>query len=143
MYGERFVSPTIAAHRGAVLRTAATIKLNPSNPRQHSQTITKIARNIDKVGFIVPCLVDDDNRVLAGNARIAAAAQLGMAMVPVVRLRHLSEPEKRAFIIADNRLPELASWNEESLRQELAFLSDLDIDFDWTISRRTGSLRST
>lgn len=109
------------------------LKLNGTNPRRHSpKQIVNIARNIDKVGFIVPCLVDDENRVLAGNARIEAAGQLGMTTVPVVRLRHLSEPEKRAFIIADNKLPELASWDEASLRHELAFLSDLDIDFDFS-----------
>lgn len=108
------------------------LKLNASNPRQHSQKqITNITRNINQFGFVVPCLADDDNHVLAGNLRIAAAALLGMERVPVVRLHHLSEPEKRAFIIADNRLPELASWNKTSLRQELAFLNDLDIDFDF------------
>ena len=93
----------------------AALNLNAPNPRQHGEKqITNIAKNIDLFGFVVPCLVDDDNRVLAGNARIAAAALLGMATVPVVRLRHLGEPEKRAFIIADNRLPELASWDQES-----------------------------
>ena len=106
---------------------------NTSNPRRHSQKqISKIARIIDKYGFLVPCLVDDENRVLAGNARIEAAAQLGMATVPVIRVRHLSEPEQRAFIIADNRLPELATWDEACLRQEFAFLSDHDVDFDFT-----------
>lgn len=111
----------------------AELKLNASNPRQHDQKqITKLARNIDKMGFVVPCIIDDDNRVLAGNARIEAAALLGMAKVPVVKVRHLSEPDKRAFILADNKLPGLASWDEHLLRTELAFLNDLGIDFDFS-----------
>jgi DNA modification methylase len=110
-----------------------SLKLNTTNPRRHSQKqITKIAKSINQVGFVAPCLVEDENRVLAGNARIEAAAQLGMTEVPVVRLRHLSEPDKRALIIADNKLAELASWDETLLRQELAFLNDLDIDFDFS-----------
>jgi hypothetical protein len=110
-----------------------SLKMNLANPRQHSQRqIINIARNIDQVGFVVPCIIDDENHVLAGNARIEAATELGMTTVPVVRLRHLNELEQRAFIIADNRLPELASWNEVLLRQELSLLNDLDIDFDFS-----------
>ena len=111
----------------------SALKLNESNPRVHSEKqITNIAKNIDKFGFVFPCTVDEDLRVLAGNARVQAAARLGMTRVPVVRLRHLTEADKRALIIAENRLPELASWDEQSLRQEFEFLSEVDIDFDFS-----------
>jgi len=135
MTDNRALLPMVSNFPRLKIEYLSTTALTPntSNPRRHSQKqISKIARIIDKYGFLVPCLVDDENRVLAGNARIEAAVQLGIATVPVIRVRHLSEREQRAFIIADNRLPELASWDEASLRREFAFLSDHDVDFDFT-----------
>jgi len=67
---------------------------------------------------------------MAGNARLAAAKQLGLETVPTICVTHLSEPEKRAFIMSDNRIAELADWDQDKLRTELEFLSNLEIDFD-------------
>jgi ParB-like chromosome segregation protein Spo0J len=104
----------------------ASIKPNPHNARDHSpEQIDKLKRSLERFGFVTPPIIDDSNQLLCGHARLEAARQLRYAFVPVVRANHLSESEKRAFIIADNRLTELASWNRKSLRHELQFLSDL------------------
>jgi DNA modification methylase len=108
------------------------IKRSPYNARQHTaKQISKLARSIHKFGFISPAVIDEDWTLLCGHARVEAASRLGMREIPVVRTCHLSESDKRAFILADNRLAELASWNRKSLQRELAFLSELDIDFDF------------
>jgi hypothetical protein len=110
----------------------ASIKPNPHNARDHSpQQIDKLKRSLELFDFVTPLIIDDSNQLLCGHARLEAARQLGYALVPVIRANHLSESEKRAFIIADNRLAELACWNCKSLRRELQFLSDVNIDFDF------------
>jgi 16S rRNA G966 N2-methylase RsmD len=109
------------------------LKRNARNPRDHDEKqIAKLEKSIVKFGFVVPCVVDDERRVLAGNARLAAAKRAGMTEVPVVRIGYLTEAEKRAFILADNKLAELATWNEDVLRSELRFLTDLNFDFDFS-----------
>jgi DNA modification methylase len=85
-----------------------------------------------RFGCVTPLVVDDSNMLLCGHARLEAAAHAGFTQVPVVRASHLSESDKRAFILADNKLAELASWNKLALRRELHFLSELDIDFDFS-----------
>src|SRR5262245_49872701 len=108
------------------------IKNNPHNSREHDRKqLAKLRRSIEKFGFLVPVIVDESGELLCGHARVTAARQLGLISVPAIRAGTLGEVDKRAFIIADNRLAELASWNERSLRRELNFLSDLDIDFDF------------
>lgn len=105
---------------------------NPRSARKHDEKQkAKLAKSIDKFGFVEPVIVDETNAVLSGNARIEAAEQLNMQTVPIIRLTHLSEAEKRAFILAVNRLPELAKWDLEILRSELQYLTDFDIDFDF------------
>jgi DNA modification methylase len=110
----------------------AGIKLNPHNAREHNpKQIEKLKRSIKRFGFVTPLVIDDSNVLLCGHARLEAAKQLGYAMVPVIRASHLTESDKRAFIVADNRLAELASWNRKALQRELCFLSELDVDFDF------------
>ena len=109
------------------------IKANPHNARTHDRKqLSKLVRSIEKFGFVVPLIVDESGELLCGHARVMAAKQLGFTSLPVIRAFHLSEADKRAFIIADNRLAELASWNKTVLRQELSFLSELDIDYDFS-----------
>jgi DNA methylase/ParB-like nuclease domain len=100
--------------------------------QSQAKQIAKLMRSIQRFGFLTPLVIDDSNQLLCGHARLEAAKQLGYVVVPVVRAGHLSESEKRAFILADNRLAERASWNRKALGRELRFLSDLDIDFDFT-----------
>lgn len=111
----------------------SSIAENPQNARGHSRKqIAALARSIGKYGFNVPIIVDQDGVVLCGHARLAAARLLGMAVVPGVRISHMSGAERRAFALAENRLAQLASWDEDTLKRELAFLSDYDISFDFT-----------
>ncbi len=106
---------------------------NKSNARKHSQKqIAKLAQSIRKFGFLTPVIVDGDNHLLCGHARVEAAQQIGMPAVPAIRVAHLSEAQKRAYIIADNRLAELASWDAALLRKELQFLTEYDVDFDFS-----------
>jgi hypothetical protein len=76
-------------------------------------------------------VVDETGELLCGHARVSAARRLKIQSIPAVRACHLSEAQKRAFVLADNRLAELASWNAKSLKRELQFLSELDIDYDF------------
>ncbi len=112
-------------------RAIDDLKPYAGNARTHSdKQITQIAASIRQFGFVNPVLVDGDGTIIAGHGRVAAAKQLGQNNVPTIVLAHLSEAERRAYVIADNRLAELAGWDEEILAIELQGLSDLDLDFD-------------
>ncbi|MET0085272.1 MAG: DNA methyltransferase [Sedimenticola sp.] len=101
------------------------------NARTHSEEhIRKIAKSIRAFGFVNPILVGDDGTIIAGHGRIEAAKQLGLEQVPTIRLSHLSESERRAYVLADNRLAELADWDNEILAIELQSLLDIDTEFD-------------
>ena len=101
------------------------------NPRTHSDAqVAQIAGSIAAFGFNAPILVDSNAGVIAGHGRVLAARQLGLEEVPVIVLDHLSEIQKRAYVIADNRLAELAGWDDDLLRQQLAELRDADIDLE-------------
>jgi len=75
-------------------------------------------------------IVDGAGTIIAGHARVLAARQLGLPTVPTIRVEHLSEAERRAYILADNKIAENAGWDPELLRVELEFLSRIDIDVD-------------
>jgi ParB-like chromosome segregation protein Spo0J len=93
------------------------------NPRTHSaEQITALAASILRFGFTNPILVDEQDGVVAGHGRLLAAQELGLKKVPVVVLDHLTETERRAYVIADNRLAELAGWDREILAEELCVL---------------------
>jgi len=103
------------------------------NARTHSPAqIAKIAKSIHEFGFTNPILVDGDSGIIAGHARLAAARQLGLAQVPVIELTHLSEDQKRAYILADNRLALEAGWDAEILAGELGELKAVDFDINLT-----------
>ncbi|MBM3775597.1 MAG: DNA methylase N-4, partial [Acidobacteria bacterium] len=101
------------------------------NPRTHSDAqVAQIAASIVEFGFTNPILVDSKAGIIAGHGRLLAARKLGLQQVPVVVLDHLSEPQKRAYIIADNKLALNAGWDEDLLRGELAELRDVDFSLD-------------
>ena len=103
------------------------------NARTHSkQQIRQIARSIERFGFTNPLLISDDNRVLAGHGRRAAAQDLGILSVPCLRLSGMSDADKRAYIIADNKLALNAGWDMEILASELGELASLDFDLTLT-----------
>lgn len=111
--------------------------LNPraNNPRTHSpKQITQLVRSMQHFGFTNPVLVDDANGIIAGHGRVLAAKELGLTEVPTVRLSGMSEADIRAYVMADNKLAENAGWDEKLLGLELQYLSELDIDFDVSIT---------
>jgi DNA modification methylase len=111
----------------------AALSSNPRNARTHSpRQIEQIAASIQRFGFTNPVLVDDGLMIIAGHGRVAAAKKLGLEEVPVVRLSHLSEADKRAYVIADNRLAEKAGWDREILAIELQGLVELKYEIELT-----------
>jgi DNA modification methylase len=111
-------------------RSLVTLRLDPKNPRLHSdKQIRQIADSITAFGFNVPLLVDSNLQVIAGHGRLMASKLLGLAQVPVICLEHLSEHQRRAFMIADNRLTENAEWDDQLLGEQLKILSEAEIDF--------------
>jgi DNA modification methylase len=103
------------------------------NARTHSDAqVAQIAASISEFGFNNPVLVDGADGIIAGHGRVLGARKLGLEQVPVIVLPHLSENEKRAYILADNRLAEAAGWDEEMLRLELEALADQNVDFSVT-----------
>lgn len=99
------------------------------NARMHSDDQVKaIAASITEFGFINPCLVDPDGVLIAGHGRVLASRHLGRATIPVIQIGHLTEVQIKALRIADNQLPQLATWNPELLRAELTELSSVGYD---------------
>lgn len=110
-------------------------KLKPykRNARTHSaEQIEKIAKSIKEFGFINPVLIDGDFGIIAGHGRVEGAKKLGMTEVPCLFVEDLTEEQKRAYIIADNKLAEDAGWDMEILQSELKFLQDADFDVSLT-----------
>jgi len=117
------------------LLPTAALRPYARNARTHSpKQIAQIAASIREFGFNNPVLVDRDGEIIAGHGRVAAAKKLGLATVPCVRLEHLNEAQKRAYILADNRLAEKSGWDRETLAIELQFLTELELDFDVTVT---------
>lgn len=111
------------------------------NARTHSaKQIAQLAASINQFGFVNPVLLDAKGRVVAGHGRLAAARQLGMTSVPTIALTHLAPAELRAFALADNRLAELAGWDEALLKLELKELTELDLGFETEITGFDGAV---
>jgi DNA modification methylase len=103
------------------------------NARTHSKRqIRQIADSIQRFGFTNPVLVDDTNTILAGHGRVAAAKLLGLTHVPTVRLAHLTAAERRAYVLADNKLAQNAGWDQDLLASELQGLIDLGFELEIT-----------
>jgi hypothetical protein len=101
------------------------------NPRTHSSDqIQQIAESIKAFGFVSPLIVDLERQLIAGHGRLVAAKLLGLNRVPVVSIDHLNDGQKKALRIADNRLAELAGWDEDLLALEFSSLVDMDSDSD-------------
>ena len=99
------------------------------NARTHTdEQIGLIAGSIREFGFTNPVLVDGDNGIIAGHGRVMAARKLGLGTVPVIELAHLSEAQRKALILADNKLAERAGWDRELLALEVGELSALGVD---------------
>jgi len=100
------------------------------NAKKHDpEQVAKLAGSIREFGFNNPVLIDQSNGIIAGHGRVMAAIKLGLESVPVIRLSHLSETQRRAYILADNKLAELGGgWDEEMLKVELEAIKESDLD---------------
>jgi DNA modification methylase len=103
------------------------------NSRTHSeQQVAQVAASMREFGFTNPVLIDDAGGIIAGHGRVMAARSLGLAQVPCIRLGHLTEAQRRAYVIADNKLAENAGWDNDMLALELRELGDMDFDMELT-----------
>ena len=117
------------------MKILATDKLIPyaRNPRTHSDAqVSQIAASIKEFGFLVPVVVGEDNGIIAGHGRVLAAQRMGLESVPTVDASYLTDAQRRAFVIADNKLTLNADWDEELLKIEMTDLRDMDFDLDLT-----------
>lgn len=114
------------------VRTQVLVPYDKNAKIHTPEQVRKIADSIKRFGFLNPILADDQNRVLAGHGRLQAAKLLGLEEVPVLYISGLTEAEKRAYTLADNRLAELAAWDPELVRIELEELQALNFDIDIT-----------
>jgi ParB-like chromosome segregation protein Spo0J len=115
-----------------VRRPVADLKPFPNNPRRHPEAqIARLMRGIERV-WTNPILIDETGTVLAGHARLEAAKRLGLTEVPTLTIVGLSAAEKRAVVIADNRLPEQAVWDFDLLREHFKELIEIDFDVELT-----------
>ena len=114
---------------------AAALKPNSRNAHTHSKKhIQQIAASIKAFGWTNPILIDDDKVVIAGHGRLKAAISLGIDRVPTICIGDMTEMQKRAYILADNKLCEIAGWDRELLALELQGLIEMDFDFDVTLT---------
>jgi len=119
----------ITYHRPAELTPRA------QNPRTHTKKqIRQIARSIEQFGFTNPVLLDRDGTIVAGHGRVEAAQLIGIEQVPTICLADLGPEQIRAYVIADNRLAELAGWDREILAIEFQNLAEIEIDLDLTVT---------
>ena len=111
----------------------STLKPYAGNPRTHSkQQIRQIAASIKAFGWTNPILIDGEAVVIAGHGRLRAAMSLGIDRVPTICINDMTEAQKRAYVLADNKLAENAGWDRELLALELQGLLEMDLDFDVT-----------
>ena len=128
---------TLLAGRNVTLRIRQrrvdALKAYDANAKTHPpDQIALIERSIREYGWTVPVLVDENDVLIAGHARVEAARNLGIATVPTIRLDHLTPDQARAYRLADNRLTEIGGWDTELLRAELEALDAVDFDLDLT-----------
>lgn len=122
-------------HQNLEVAYIATTDVIPyaNNPRTHSeQQVAQVAASIKEFGFNNPILLDEHNGIIAGHGRLAAAQKLGMELVPTITLAGLTEAQKKAYVIADNKLTENGGWDYDLLAVEIERLKELDVDIDLT-----------
>lgn len=123
----------MGSHQQIVERSITSLKPYAANARTHSRKqVKQIAASITRFGFTNPVLISDDGEIIAGHGRVEAAKSLGWKAVPTLALSHLSETERRAYVIADNKLALNAGWDRDILAIELQALIDFDFDVELT-----------
>ena len=113
--------------------TLSKLKPYENNAKIHGAgQIEKLKASIEEFGFLTPCLIDEEYNLIAGHGRVMAANELGMETVPCVFVEGLTEAQRRAYILADNRLGELGEWDMDLVFSELEELKDMDFDIELT-----------
>ncbi|NQZ14780.1 MAG: ParB N-terminal domain-containing protein [Alphaproteobacteria bacterium] len=111
------------------------LKPYKNNPRTHSKKkVEQLASSMKEFGWTNPILIDNDRNIIAGHGRLEAAKLIGLEKVPTIELGHLSQAQKKAYIIADNKLAENAGWDIELLEIEIQGITELDVDYDLTLT---------
>jgi DNA modification methylase len=129
--GSRFSEHSSQPSLRIIYRRIEELKIDPGNPRRHSKKqVRQIAESIKAFGFNVPILIDRDGNIISGHGRWLACRGLGLTEVPTLCLDHLTLAQARAFMIADNRLTEIAVWDDRLLAQQLKDLLLVGLDFD-------------
>lgn len=140
-HGEKFdlearaaASPT-GSGLEVISRLIVELTPDPTNPRVHApHQVRQIAQSIQAFGFNVPVLIDAQDRVIAGHGRVLAAKTLGFREVPTICLGHLTDTQRRAFQIADNRLTENATWDKRLLGAQLKALAEVKLEFNLDVT---------
>lgn len=108
-------------------RAVASLTVYADNPRIHSASqVGEIARSMQEWGWTVPVLIDETGEIIAGHGRVMAAKQLGLVDIPVMVAKGWTDAQKRAYVIADNQIPQNATWDQELLQLNLSSLKKLD-----------------
>lgn len=124
---------TTASISNLVERSTADLRPWPGNPRTHNaKQLAKLKASIQKFGFTVPALVDETGIILSGHGRAQAALELGLKAIPVRIICGLTEAQKRAYVIADNKLAQLSGWDNDLLQQEFRLLGESDLEIKLT-----------
>ena len=126
-------SANIKVRDQIAMRTPQSLKPSPRNARTHSRKqLRQIADSIRRFGFTSPVLIDGEDQILAGHGRVAAALEIGMSSVPVLCIGDLTPAERKAYMLADNKIAINAGWDAELLALELQELTDLEFDVELT-----------
>jgi ParB-like chromosome segregation protein Spo0J len=125
-----------SAYQLAVIyRPVGALKPDPRNARTHpKRQIEQLVRSIREFGFANPILIDDEDVLIAGHGRLRAAKEMGLAEVPTIAINGLSEAQKKALRLADNKIALNAGWDLEILKLELVDIGTVDVDFDLTVT---------
>lgn len=122
------------------------IKPYENNPRDNEKAVEYVANSIENFGFKVPIIINCKNVIIAGHTRYKAALKLNMSTVPCIVASDLTEEQEKAFRIADNKVAECSTWNDDLLREELKFLNELDMSSlgfeDWELEQLLNPLSS-
>lgn len=120
---------TIFSAESIVQRDRTSLKPYENNPRTHSEAqIDRLVRSLKEFGFTNPVLIDKNLNVVAGHGRLLAAEILDLEKIPTISLEHLTEDQRKAYVIADNQLALASGWDDDLLQSELAALADAGFD---------------
>src|SRR6478672_2515536 len=128
-------SIAVPSRLAVTYRAVGDLIPDPRNARTHpNRQIDQLKSSIEAFGFTNPILADPEGHIIAGHGRLQAARAMGLAEIPVITLSGLSEIQKRALRIADNKIALNAGWDLEILKLELSELASLDVDIDLTLT---------